>query len=144
MTWGFHTRQSSMSIYCYGSTDTSLLTTELLDKYFISTYLNIWISIMLQPPYQVTKTLLSLRNELSISHDLSTSYYLQFRNYLQGLLHHCNSSYNQGLEASLLLYKYHVLLHPFHSILNSLAYFLERWSHLFCRSFLCSPSEGYL
>ena len=65
--------------------------------------------VMLQLPYQVAGTQLSVRYTLSISYN-----YLQASNYLQGLLHHRCSPYKQGYKVLTPLYKYKVLSHPFH------------------------------
>lgn len=54
---------------------------------------------MLQPPYQVAHTQLSIKYTLSI---------------MQGLLHHHNSPYKKRPKARTPLYKYQILSYPFY------------------------------
>ena len=49
---------------------------------------------------------------------LSTHYYLQASNYLQGLLRHRKSPYKWGHVGPTLLYKYLVLFHPFNHLFS--------------------------
>jgi len=76
---------------------------------------------------------------------LSISYYLQANNYLQGLLHHRNNPYKQGLAIPTPFYKYQVPSHSFHThshSTNSCTYLSIRVLY-FAGSPSCPLNKGY-